>query len=166
MLSPPDVQAGLALEAGEPLNSTLGVMKSNERCSKWGVIPDVDYPCADISFSYNKSGQIILTMHFSSVTGLPERDIELSFNGVVSLRWESETFGFNPLPDELPKCTATEWQSWTFPMLKVDSSSWLQAHEDNALTEGTHSHFALVTMNDSLQIIAKSEVKARWVLPQ
>jgi hypothetical protein len=138
-------------------------MKNHERCSKWDVAPEVDYPCADVSFIYREPGKITVTMHFSNVVGLPERNLEISFEGVVSLRWESESFGLNPLPEELPKCTAVQWQSWTFPLLKVDSSSWLRAHEDNALPEGTHGHFALVTMNDLLQIIAKSEPKTRWV---
>jgi len=137
---------------------------TTERCLKWDAVPGIDSPCADISFVYNKADSITVTMHFSRVKNLASRDLELTFNGAISIRWESESFGLNPLPNPLPKCGDTEWDTWTFPLLKVENSSWLRAHLDrHPIAAEGRVHFALITMNDLLQVLASPSVNAQWI---
>jgi len=140
---------------------------NTDRCMKWDVVPSIDSPCADISLTYNNPDTVIVTMHFSHVKGLPSRDLVLTFDGAISLRWESETFGLNPLPEPTPRCTAAAWESWIFPLLKIEDSSWLRAHlNNNPVAAEGRAHFALVTMNDLLQVLALPEVKYQWVEAQ
>ncbi len=149
--------------AARPLFWSLGIM-TDEHCVQWDGVTGIVSPCADISFVYDQPDEVTVTMHFSCVKGLPSRDLVLSFSGAISARWESESFGLNTLPDTLPKCGGIGWESWTFPLLKIENSSWLKLHVDchPDAAEG-RVHFALVTMNDLFQVLALPTVITKWI---
>ena len=103
-------------------------------------------------------------MHFSHMADQPPRDLHLIFSGAISMRWEEESFGLNPLPDALPQIGSGSQPTWTFPLLRVEHSVWLATHEarETPLAAG-RCHFALVALNDLLQILALPDVEAAWV---
>ena len=103
-------------------------------------------------------------MHFSLTPGLPNRDLVIYFNGVLSLLWELEGPGVSAMPRNLPKCPAPEWKTWTFPLLNVTGSEWLaqyQAIYHNGPTP--LAHYLLVSTNDLVQLIARADVVAEWI---
>jgi len=121
-------------------------------------------PCADISINYGGPDKASLTMHFSRVRGRPDQDVLLEFNGLIALRWESESFSLNPLPEPLPKCTEADWAGWTFPLLKVSNSLWLERYSArNPVAAERRVHYAFTAMNDLVQLLALPEVNARWI---
>lgn len=136
-----------------------------ESCSKWMPVSDVIGPAADISFAYSRRDNCSVTMHFSRVVGLPPEDLLLRFTDIVALRWELECPGFDPTPESLPKCTLSKWSKWTFPLLKIKRSQWLTQY--SSIYQHTDcpelSHFLLVSMNDLVQIIARSDAGAEWI---
>jgi hypothetical protein len=135
-----------------------------ERCVRWEPVSGIESPCADITFACEPSDRLSAIMHFSHMTDHPPRDLRLIFSGAISLRWEDESFGLNPLPDLLPQLGSGAQSKWTFPLLRVEHSAWLAAHEARLppLAAG-RCHFALVALNDLLQILALPDVEAAWV---
>ena len=135
-----------------------------ERCVRWEPVSGIESACGDISFDCGTSDRLSVTMHFSHMTDQPPRDLHLIFSGAISMRWEEESFGLNPLPDPLPQIGSGSQPTWTFPLLRVEHSAWLAAHEarETPLATG-RCHFALVALNDLLQILAFPDVEAAWV---
>jgi len=102
-------------------------------------------------------------MHFSQVVGGLPRDLILTFRGAISLRWESESLDLISLPEPLP-CCAGRWSSWSYPLLRIEHSAWLDSHEArNPVASKRRTHFALISMNDLLHILALPEVEAVWL---
>jgi hypothetical protein len=136
-----------------------------ERCCNWEPAPRIVGPAAAISFacSGRDSGSVI--MHFSRVPGLPAEDLLLRFQDLVALRWELECPGFDPMPKDLPKCTEEKWHDWVFPLLKIEGSAWLQQYEPIYGRANSLSHFLLISQNDLVQLIARSDATAEWIAP-
>jgi hypothetical protein len=136
------------------------------RASLWNPAPDIVGPCADISFERLLAGELLITMHFSNVVGLPNKDLQLRFIDALAVRWEVECPGFETVPAELPKCAASEWNRWTFPLLTVEGSGFLEQFRPIYERDGAAKlgHFLLVSMNDLIQVVApRSCVEAAWV---
>jgi len=135
-----------------------------EYCTIWQPIEGVISPCADISMHLHSPRDLSVILHFSRVVGNPPRDLELIFKGCISIRWEDECFGLTPLPDTLPRCTDPQWSRWTYPLLRIEHSKWLQQHSDrHPSASAERIHFALIAMNDLVQILALPDVSAKWI---
>ena len=103
-------------------------------------------------------------MHFSDMTDQPPHDLHLIFSGAISMRWEEESLGLNPLPDPLPQIGSGSHPAYTFPLLRIEHSAWLATYEARETPQVTgRCHFALVALNDLLQILAFPDVEAAWI---
>ncbi len=138
------------------------------RASPWNPVPDVVGPCADISFERLLTGELQVTMHFSTVVGLPDKDLQLRFTNVLAVWWEVECPGIEAVPAKLPKCAAPEWDKWTFPLLTVEGAEFLERLRPIYERAGVAALglFLLVSMNDLIQVVASSIVEATWVRGQ
>ena len=141
----------------------------DEHSTIWEPISGIDTPCAGLSFTFESSSKIKVSMHFARVVEGPTLDLELIFSGALALRWVDECHGsiFHPTCGPLPKCRGERWSDWTFPLLLVRESKWLATYQSIPELPGSagRQHFALVCMNDLLDIAALPEVGARWVEP-
>jgi hypothetical protein len=136
---------------------------NTERCERWSVVGGVEWPAADLFFSYEAPYIAMVRMQFANTVRGSQRDLVLRFRGVIALRYESESTGLVPLP-EPPRFTTGEWSGHTFPLLLVQQSLWLAEHHAHNSVESTdRHHFALVSMNDLLHILALPTVEASWV---
>ncbi len=134
-----------------------------DHCIRWKAAPDIDSPCADISFSYKGPNSLAVTMHFSRVVERPNRDLVLWFKDAIALRWSTDSSALSERFDSLPNCTADRYSSWTFPLIKIRNSSWLREHASrNPADAHGREHFLLVSMNDVCELLAVS-VLAIWV---
>jgi hypothetical protein len=122
----------------------------SDRASKWHPVSDVDRPFERIAYSFEED-----TL---SVRMIGARTLVLSFSGVVALRFEQECPGVDFLRLPLPMLGPSQ----TFPLLVVDHSRWLEAFQ---LVYRDRSHFALVSSDHLMQVIAKASVKAHWESP-
>lgn len=113
----------------------------------WQPVLEIDSPFGSISYSF-EANAVLVRM-------LGERNLMLRFCGVVALRFEQECPGFDfpsfPLPMLGP--------STTFPLLRLNESPWLDQFRP---IYGEISHFALVSSDHLLQVLAKSDVESRW----
>jgi len=134
------------------------------QCSRWEPADQIVGPCADISFAYSTRESVSATLHFSQTAGLPNRDLVLTFNGVLSLLWELEGPGVSAMPRNLPRCTAPEWKTWTFPLLQVTGSEWLRQYQSIYPAGPVPlAHFLLVSTNDLVQLVARADAVAAWI---
>jgi hypothetical protein len=115
--------------------------------SKWNPVSDVDCEFGSIQFSFENDEAVVRMVG--------DRTLVLRFLGVVALRFEQECPGFDFPPLPLP----TLRESATFPLLRVEASSW---REQYRAVYPEISHFALVSSDHLLQILARSDVEARW----
>lgn len=120
------------------------------RTLQWFPVPDITSEFGSLSYSFG-GGTVSVTMH-------GERNLSLSFGGVIALRFEEECPGFDPLPNPLPMLKPQV----TFPLLIIEDSEWLGMFEP--IYRG-RKHFAFITSDHLLQLIAKPEVVAKWLAP-
>jgi len=118
-----------------------------EHVTKWQPIADIDSPFGAISYAFRHD--------MLSVQMLGARTLVLDFSGVVALRFEQECPGFDFVPLPLPMLR----ESQTFPLLCVEGSPW---REQYTVIYGDLLHFALVSSDHLLQVLAKPVVQARW----
>lgn len=119
-----------------------------ERSEKWEPITDLDEPFGSLSYSFeHPSFQVML---------LGARRLSLHFTGVVAVRFELECPGYDPLPRPLPMLR----EAVTFPLLQVHGSRLLQ--DFRHMYPGV-AHFALVSSDHLLQLIAQPHPRAAWV---
>jgi hypothetical protein len=135
----------------------------------WEPIEGIDFPCAGLSFSYASTSTLRVLMHVSRIVNGPPEDLELIFPGVIAQRWTDEALGsiFERTCGPMPKCRSERWSDWTYPLLTVRESSWLSNYQSIPGLPGVEGcqHFALICMNDLLDVLALPDVEARWVPP-
>jgi hypothetical protein len=120
----------------------------NERVTKWQPITGIDSSFGSISYSFDHDVACV-RMHGA-------RTLVLRFSGVVALRFEQECPGIDfPAVGLLPMLRPAQ----TFPLLFVEGSRW---HEEFSLVYKDILHFALVSSDHLLQVLARAEVGARW----
>jgi hypothetical protein len=118
-----------------------------ERATKWQPMPNIDSSFGSISYSF-QDDRLVLRM-------IGSRVLVLDFAGVVAFRFEQECPGFDPLPHPLPLLRASQ----TFPLLLIEESRWL---EQFSLIYKDCRHFALITSDHLVQLIAKPNVDSYW----
>ena len=131
----------------------------------WRPVDGLEGPCGDISYQRTPSGELIVTMHFSFVKGLPTQDLQISFRGACALHWEDECPGFFPSPNEMAKCTDPKWNQWVFPLQKIEESELLREHRSvRELGSAPRLvHYFLISMNDLVHVVAHEMATAEWV---
>jgi hypothetical protein len=138
---------------------------SNERCVKWNIVPNIEAPCANISFAYDAPDRLRVLMRFSNVRGGIDRDLELIFHDAIGLRWQIESLRVDIEQCELQSLTG-KWMRWAYPLLKIENSAWLQRfHSQNPVAVDQREHFFLVSMNDLVQVLALPNVDVSWIEP-
>jgi len=123
----------------------------SERVSKWQPVSNIDRPFGHIAFSFEGDALLVRT--------IGARTLVLHFSGVVALRFEQECPGVDfphvsPLPSLGP--------SQTFPLLLVESSEWLEVFQP---IYGDVCHFALVSSDHLMQVLARASVQVQWESP-
>ena len=114
---------------------------------KLEVVTDIESSFGSISVTY--AGESLTAILHGS------RSLSLHFTGVVAMRFELECPGLDPLPEALPVLHSGE----AFPVLVVEHSRWLKQYAP--IYKGRR-HFALVSSDDLLQLIANPQVGAHW----
>ena len=122
----------------------------DERATAWTPVPDISEGFASISFSYGAAASRPLLVVLSGT-----RRLSLRFTRAIALRYEDECPGFDPLPRPLPMLKA----GVTFPLLKIENSRWV---EQWPMHNGL-AHFALISSEDLIQLIASPTVDAQWL---
>jgi hypothetical protein len=116
--------------------------------TKWQPVPDIDSAFQSISYSFQDDTMVVRM--------IGTRTLVLHFAGVVMFRFEQEAPGwFDPLPKPLPMVAPSQ----TFPLLTIEGSEQLKQSD---LVYKDRLHFALISYDHLVQLIAKSDVQAHW----
>lgn len=141
-----------------------------ERAVKWMPMPELDTPCADISFKWEskKGAVLVVVMHYSRVRHGLGKDLEITFRDALAVRWEEESWGLIDSPQDLPTCSRENFAEWTHPMLIIKDSSWVELYANRRYSEGAPdaaniTHYFLVSMNDLLHVLGNPNPEVRWV---
>ena len=118
-----------------------------ERITKWEPVLDIDSSFRSIAYSFQDD--------CLSVRMVGARTLTLRFTGVVALHFEQECPGFDFLSCPLPMLRPSE----TFPLLIVEESAWAKKYN---LIYKDIAHFALISSDHLLQLIAERINKAHW----
>ena len=136
----------------------------SQNITRWKFDTEIEAPCAEISFATLPDRKLRVVMHFSLVRdGLPN-DLEIIFDRAYALAWHDESlYSFSAhWPKPLPKLSSGKWKGWTYPFLQIHESEWLKRVEFHPLAK--HSvHFALVSMNDIVEVVAGPAPVHRWL---
>ena len=133
-----------------------------EEATIWEAVPDlesIDSPFHSIAFAQSprighatEGRTIRVVMHGT-------RDLCLCFTHVHALRFEDDCPGFDPLPHPLPALR----EQVTFPLLQIRHSRWLGQWEPfGVVAHDRLTHFALLSLDDLVQLIAGPDVEAYW----
>ena len=130
-----------------------------ERCRKFELLEGLEHPCADISYHWRSDSSALLTvtLHFSRVTGGYPDDVDCRFRKPVALLWEDESYSVSAIPGPLPKVENPNFDTWTYPSITIEESSWAESGFSNmhqAIGDGELTHFVFVSMNDVLHVLA------------
>ena len=144
-----------------------------ERAIKWMPKPEIDFACADISFSWvsEKDARLVVLMHFSRIVGGFSKDLEIVFDSPFAVKWESESFGLIDSPGVLPRCSGAKFHIYTHPTLVVKHSKWAAQYAANRYAKSDPAqnkvvHYFMLSLNDLLHVLAESEPEASWVLSE
>jgi hypothetical protein len=130
----------------------------------------VDFPAADVSVVWHSHKWAVLTlvMHFSRIVEGPDQDLEVMFGSPLAFQWEEESYGLIGLPEDLPKCSAPRWKTYTVPILQVDGSPWADLYASRVFTETEREtkqvlHYAFISLNDLVHVLSIERPTLRWV---
>jgi len=135
------------------------------KASIWQPVSGIVGPCADIGLALSREDVVVVTMHFSLVAGLPDKDLRLQFTGALAVHWENECPGFYPLPQDMLTCAEPEGSPWVFPLQRVEDSELLgQFRAVYEIGSAPRlAHFLLLSLDDIVHIVARSEATAEWI---
>ena len=137
---------------------------------KWEIFKELDFPCSDISYKWEseRCARLTVILHFSRVIGGYAKDLELTFENPIALKWEDESYGLIDLPETLPKCCSEKFMSWTYPTLIVSNSQWADLYAARTHTEEDYKnhkvmHFVFISMNDLVHVLSNEKPSTRLI---
>jgi len=138
--------------------STSSLYDMNERAIAWHPVPDITDGFESISFAYEpRTARTSFHQKLRSATIVlnGNRSLSLKFAGIIALHFEDDCPGNFPLPSERPRLNA----KWMFPLLTIESSSWLAQWPmwPNLV------HYVLLSLDDLVHVIAGPTVAASWL---
>ncbi len=136
----------------------------SQNITPWEIDAQIEAPCADISFASLPDRALRVTMHFSSVRGGLPNDLEIVFGQAYALTWHNESLHSVSVqwPKPLPQLSSGKWKGWTYPLLRIRGSEWLKRFDFMPQAKQM-GHFALVAMNDIVEVVAGPAPAHHWL---
>jgi hypothetical protein len=141
-----------------------------ESYTRWEPASGIASPCADIVLHGDPRSTTVLC-RFSEVRGALPRDLAIRFGTDVVASMSHEEF-VHPWQREsrgalVPRLEG-EWRRYAFPLLEVHDSEWLASFSDGEILEPDRvglRHFRLVSLDNTVDILARGTPEAEWVAP-
>ncbi len=124
-------------------------------------------PFEDFALESAGEGGLALALRYPAV-GENSTDLILEFTEVRAFRsfWDGD--GDGPWDDDPPRCSGT-YECYIWPLLTVQPSRWLASGQlatsqaiADGLVEEPWRHYQVITLNRSLDVIARGAVRAHW----
>jgi hypothetical protein len=144
----------------------------SETSVAWDPTGRITTPCAGFIL-VEDSDRVEVRLLFSAIANGLEDDLLLTLQSHIALMSHEEMA--DPLIDishsmtDLPRLADPRWPGWTFPLMEVESSTWVASISDARLAPYERSairHYRVVTLDRTLDLLTSAEVRAEWVPPQ
>jgi hypothetical protein len=139
-----------------------------QKAVRWQPLSGIpETPCADFALESYETGILKATLRYSWITG-NDKDLMLELSEVLSIRtfWDGDGDG---LIDDPPRCAGAD-SRFIWPLLKIEHSKWLYGgnfdvsiHIAESLGKEPWQHYRVLTLERSLDIIARGTVHGKWV---
>jgi hypothetical protein len=140
---------------------------------RWCPLADIpESPIEDFVFESSRAGQLRLVLRYSQIPVNPDRDLELMFSDALALRmhWEGDAPLVGGRLVDPPHCVGDQVSQYIWPLLIVKNSRWLVSGDfdtSNFFAEAEKrepwQQFTFLTLERSIDIIARGEVSANWI---
>jgi hypothetical protein len=150
-----------------------GVMARDQQSElRWEPIAGIPESTAyDYAVESRRATKLTVVLEYSKVKGNPVRNLELAFEEVAAFRgrWDGDIPAVGALADP-PRCAYGPCKGMTWSLIIVENSQWLASPDLLTSTSVAKAsgkerwrHYAIVTMERGLDVIARGIVQARWV---
>jgi hypothetical protein len=97
--------------------------------------------------------EVRVVMHFAEMKGGLQRDLEITFQDAIGLKWmeEGPYSVSDTSTDILEKCSQERWRGWVRPMVAI------LPHTQSSL------HYLLISNEHIVELLAGPSPQARWV---
>jgi hypothetical protein len=146
-------------------------MPDQQTVIRWRPLADIpETPCADFILESSQAGQMSLALRYSQIAGNTDRDLTITFSDALALRihWDGDAPVVGKLIDP-PHCASDEFSQFVWPLLIVKNSRWMASGDFDTsvgIAAGMNmepwQQFTVVTLERSIDIIARGEVSAKW----
>ena len=135
-----------------------------ERYEKWEPVGSVYTPAARAVIREDHKG-LLVNLIFSETVDGSESDLQISFGRVpVYAIYEEFVHPWNYHKTESPPKLEEKWQDYSFPLLVVKDSIWMQSFSDSQLLNHPECiHYRLVTLDQTVDVLCNRVPEVAWV---
>jgi hypothetical protein len=147
-------------------------MSNQQTVIRWHPLADIpETPCEDFVLESSQAGRLSLALRYSHIAENPDQDLMIAFSEALALRihWDGDA----PVVGRLinpPHCTSAKFGHFVWPLLSVKDSQWLASGDFDtsiaiaaSMNQEPWQQFTIVTLERSIDIVARGDVSARWV---
>ena len=145
-------------------------MVEKQTAVRWCPLADIpETPIEDFVLESARAGQLSLVLRYSQIPVNSDRDLMITFSDALALRthWDGDAPVVGRLIDP-PRCAGDTRCIW--PLLIVSNSRWLTSGDFDTsifiaecMKTEPWQQFSILTLERSIDIIARGEVSAKWV---
>jgi hypothetical protein len=147
-------------------------MPDQQTVIRWRPLADIpETPCADFVLESPQAGRLRLALRYSDIVGNIDRDLSITFSDALAIRvhWDGDAPVVGRLTDP-PYCASDKFSGYIWPLLIVKDSRWLASGDFDtsvaiaaAMNKEPWQQFTVLTLERSIDVIARGEVSAKWV---
>jgi len=133
-----------------------------EKSIKFEISEEFNQGCASISFNWisEQDSKFSILMYFSNLIGGTKYNLELTFDSIVSMKYEEEMPGLIYIP-KIPHCTKKYFTKYRYPIITIENSKWVKKYEkyrDNL------THYVFISMDDIVHVLTEERPKIKEIL--
>lgn len=145
---------------------------TQQKVIRWQPLADIpETPLENFLIESLQVNHLRLVLKYSPIPGNDDRDLEIEFLEAMALRthWEGDAPVVGRLSD-VPHCEHSKFSIYCWPLLILENSQWVASGDFDSsrfIAEATHlepwRHFAVLSRERSIDIIARGKISAKWV---
>lgn len=132
-----------------------------ERLEKWEPTGEIATPAARALIVEDQGG-LAVTLMFSEIVDGLHPDLHINFGRVPAYTVHEEfVHPWNDSQTEPPKLTG-EWEGYTYPLLLVQDSEWVNSLTERLVSYEAPIHYRLVTLDQIVDVLCNKLPAANW----
>jgi hypothetical protein len=135
-----------------------------EKCNKWEPIDGITTPASHALIEEVREG-LFVTLVFSQIQEGRDADLKINFGRVPAYSVHEEfVHPWNSYKADAPPELAENWSGWSFPLVIVKNSVWLQSFSEIQMLNYKNSiHYRLITLDQTVDVICNTVPEVIWI---